>query len=130
MHCPPCTPVKTFCVVGNRCLQCVESIFGNLPQFAKPGVKESLNRFSWYFCLHLFGYFGLVSSLFVSVGVCFTAELLMVVTSKHTLEDRFDGGRRSILVSMNPFFLISGQMGKKLLSANSTVTVFAEFLLH
>ena len=28
----------------NRCLQCVESIFVNLPQFAKSGLKESLNR--------------------------------------------------------------------------------------
>ena len=62
---------KTFRVVENRCLQCVKSIFVNLPQFAKSGLKESLNRFFWYFSLHLFGYFGLVSSLFVSVSVCF-----------------------------------------------------------
>ena len=54
----------TFRVVENRCLQFVESIFVNLPQFAKSGLKESLNRFFWYFSLHLFGYFGLVSSLF------------------------------------------------------------------
>ena len=66
---------KTFHVVENHCLQCVESIFVNLPQFAKSGVKESLNRFFWNFSLHLFGYFGLVSSLFVSVSVCFTAVL-------------------------------------------------------
>ena len=130
MHCPPCTPVKTFCVVGNRCLQCVESIFGNLPQFAKPGVKESLNRFSWYFCLHLFGYFGLVSSRFVSVGVCFTAELLMVVTSKHTVGRPLRRGSPKYISLHESIFLISGQMGKKLLTANSTVTVFAEFLLH
>ena len=62
---------KTFRVVENRCLQCVKSIFVNLPQFAKSGLKESLNRFFWYFSLHLFGYFGVVSSLFLSVGVCF-----------------------------------------------------------
>ena len=62
---------KTFRVVENRCLQYAESIFVNLPQFAKFGLKESLNRFFWYFSLHLFGYFGLVSSLFVSVSVCF-----------------------------------------------------------
>ena len=62
---------KTFRVVEKRCLQCVESIFVNLAQFAKSGLKESLNRFFWYFSLHLFGYFGLVSSLFVSVSVCF-----------------------------------------------------------
>ena len=36
---------KTFRVVENHCLQCVESIFVNLPQFAKSGLKESLNRF-------------------------------------------------------------------------------------
>ena len=66
---------KRFHVVENRCLQCVESIFVNLPQFAKSGVKENLNRFFWNFSLHLFGYFGLVSSLFVSVSVCFTAVL-------------------------------------------------------
>ena len=71
MHCAPCTPGKTFRVVENRCLQCVKSIFVNLPQFAKSGLKESLNRFFWYFSLHLFGYFGVVSSLFLSVSVCF-----------------------------------------------------------
>ena len=93
---------KTFRVVENRCLQCVESIFVNLPQFAKSGLKESLNRFFWYFSLHLFGYFGLVSSLFVSVSVCFTAALSMAAPSKRT--DRVDGGRRSTFVSVNPFF--------------------------
>ena len=103
MHCAPCTPEKTFHVVENHCLQWVESIFVNLPQFVKSGVKESLNRFSWYFSLHLFGYFGLVSSRFVSECL-FTAELSMAVPSKRTLEDRFDGGRRNTLVSVNPFF--------------------------
>ena len=77
---------KTFRVAENRCLQCVESIFVNLPQFAKSGLKESLNRFFWYFSLHLFGYFGLVSSLFVSVSVCFTAVLSMAAPSKLTVE--------------------------------------------
>ena len=62
---------ETFRVVENRCLQCVESTFVNLPQFAKSGLKESLNRFFLHFSLHLFGYFGVVSSLFVSVSVCF-----------------------------------------------------------
>ena len=73
---------KIFRVVENRCLQCVESIFVNLPQFAKSGLKESLHRFFWYFSLHLFGYFGLVWSLFVSVSVCFTAVLSMAAPSK------------------------------------------------
>ena len=76
---------KNFRVVENRCLQCVESIFVNLPQFAKSGLKESLNRFFWYFSLHLFGYFGLVSSLFVSVSVYFTAVLSMEAPSKRTV---------------------------------------------
>ena len=79
MQCAPCTLKKTFRIVENRCLECVESMFDNLPQSAKSGLKESLNRLSWYFSLHLFGYFGLVSSLFVYV----------------VLEDRGDGDRRS-----------------------------------
>ena len=76
---------KTFRVVEKRCLQCVESIFDNLAQFAKSGLKESLNRVFWYFSLHLFGYFGLVSSLFVSVSVCFTDALSMPAPSKRTV---------------------------------------------
>ena len=35
---------KTFRVVENRCLQFVESIFVNLPKFAKSGLKESLYK--------------------------------------------------------------------------------------
>ena len=86
MHGAPCTPEKkTFRVVEKRCLQCVESIFVNLAQFAKSGLKESLNRVFWYFSLHLFGYFGLVSSLFVSVSVCFTDALSMPAPSKRTV---------------------------------------------
>ena len=76
---------KNFRVVENRCLQCVESIFVNLPQFAKSGLIESLNGFFLYFSLHLFGYFGLVSSLFVSVSVYFTAVLSMEAPSKRTV---------------------------------------------
>ena len=97
---------KTFRVVENRCLQCVESIFVNLPQFAKSGLKESLNRFFWYFSLHLFGYFGLVSSLFVSVSVCFTAVLSMAAPDRNVrLKDCVDGSRGSKFVSVNPFLL-------------------------
>ena len=83
----PILQKKTFRVVENRCsLQCVEPIFVNLPHFAKSGLKESLNRFFWgYFSLHLFGYFDLVLSLFVSVSVCFTAVLSMTAPSKRTL---------------------------------------------
>ena len=58
------TLYKTFCVVENRCLRCVDSIFVNLPHFAKSGLKESLNRFFWYFSLHLFVYFGLYRAFF------------------------------------------------------------------
>ena len=61
----PVLQKKIFRLVENHCLQCVESIFVNLPQSVKSGVKESLNRFFWYFSLHPFGYFGLVSSRFV-----------------------------------------------------------------
>ena len=81
----PVLQKNTFRVVENPCLQRVESTFVNLPQFAKSGLKESLNRFFWYFSLHLFGYFGLVSGLFVSVSVCFTAVLSMAAPSKRTV---------------------------------------------
>ena len=78
----PVLKKKTFRIVENRCLQCVESILVNLPQFTKFGFKKSLNRCFWYFSLHLSGYFGLVSRLFVSVSVCFTAVLSMAAPSK------------------------------------------------
>ena len=102
---------KTFRVVENRCLQYAESIFVNLPQFAKFGLKESLNRFFWYFSLHLFGYFGLVSSLFLSVSVCFTAALSMAAPSKRT--DRVDGGRRSTFVSVQKKKKKKGKLNEK-----------------
>ena len=38
------TKKKTFRVVENRCPHCVKSIFLNLPQLAKSGLKEGLNR--------------------------------------------------------------------------------------
>ena len=81
----PVLQEKTFRLFENRCLRCVELIFVNLPQFAKSGLKGSLNRFFWYFSLHLFRYFGLVSSLFVSVSACFTAILSMAAPSKRTV---------------------------------------------
>ena len=111
-------------------LRCVESILVNLPQFAKSGLKKSLNRCFWYFSLHHSGYFGLVSSLFVSVSVCFTADFRWRRHRNVQLEDRIDWSRRSTFVSGDPFFLIYGEMGKKLLAANSTDSVFAEFLQH
>ena len=123
MHCAPCTPEITFCVVENRYLQCVESIFVNLPQFAKSGLKESLNRFFSYFLW----YFGLVSSLFVFVSVCFTVTLSMAAPSKCTV-GRSRPRRRGLpkyIRLRESHFSISGEMGKKLLAANSTASVFA-----
>lgn len=96
---------KTFRVVENRCLHCVESIFVNLPQFAKSGLKESLNRFFWHFSLHLFGYFGLISSLFVSVSLRFTAVLSMAVSSKRTFgRPRRRGSPKYIRLRESVFF--------------------------
>ena len=130
MHCAPCTPEKTFCIVENHCPQCVESIFVNLPQFAKSGLKESLNRFFWYFSLHLFGYFGLVSSLFVSVSVCFTAALMMAAPSKCTVGRPHRQGSPKYIHLHESVFLISGEMRKKVLAVNAIDSMFAEFLLH
>ena len=123
MHCAPCTPEKkkTFCVVENRCLHCVEPIFVNLPQVAKSGLRESLNRCFWYFSLHLFGYVGLVSSLFVSVSVCFTAVLSTAALSKRTVRRLPRRGSPKYIRLRESVFLISGEMGKNLLAANSNV---------
>ena len=122
----PVLQKKTFRVVENRCLHCVESIFSNLPQFAKSHLKESLNRFFWYFSLHLCGYFGLISSLFVSVSLRFTAVLSMAVPSKRTFgRPGRQGSPKYIRLRESVFFLISGEIGKKLLAANSTDSVFA-----
>ena len=126
----PVLQEKTFRVVENRCLHCVGLIFVNLLQFAKPGLKESLNRFFWYVSLHLFGYFGLVSSLFVSVSACFTAILSMAAPSKLTVGRPRRRGSPKYIRLRESVFLISGEMGKRLLAANSTDSVFAEFLLH
>ena len=104
-------------------------MFVNLPQFAKSGLKESLNRFFWYFSLHLFGYFGLVSSLFVSMSVCFTAVLSMSAPSKRTLGRPRRRGSPKYIRLCESVFLIFGEIGKRLLAANSTDSVFAEFLL-
>ena len=125
----PVLKKKTFRVVENRCLQCVESILVNLPQFAKFCLKESLNRCFWYFSLHLSEYFGLVSSLFVSVSVCFTAVLSMAAPSKRTVGRPHRLGSPKYIRLRGSVFLISREMGKKLLAANSTNSVFADFLL-
>ena len=126
----PVLKKKTFRVVENRCLQCVESILVNLPLFAKFGLKESLNRCFWYFSLHLSENFGLVLSIFVSVSVCFTALLSMAGPSKRTVgRPHRLGSLKYIRLRWSCVILISREMGKKLLAANSTNSVFAEFLL-
>ena len=95
---------KSFRVVENRFLQCVESIFVNLPQFAKSGLIESLNGFFWYFSLHPLGYFGLVSS-FLFLWVFVSQQYFRLRRHRNVrLEDRVDGGRRSTFISVNPFF--------------------------
>ena len=87
---------KTFRVVENRCLQYAESTFVNLPQFAKFGLKESLNRFFWYFSLHLFGYFGLISS-FLFLWVFDSLQYFRWRRHRNVrLENGVDGGRWSI----------------------------------
>ena len=129
MHCAPCTQEKTFRVVENRCFQCVESIFVNLPQFVKACVKESLNRFSWYFSLHLLDILVWYRAV-LFLSVCFTAELLMAVPSKRTVGRPLQRGSPKYISLCESIFLISGEMGNKLLAANSTDTMFAEFLLH
>ena len=85
MHCAPCTPEKTFRIVEDRCLQYVESIFINLPHFVKSGVRESLNRFSWYFSLYIFLDILVWYRVVWFLSVCFTAELSMAVPSKRTV---------------------------------------------
>ena len=123
MHCAPCTPEITFCVVENRYLQCVESIFVNLPQFAKFGLKESLNRFFSYFSLVFWS--GIEPFCFVSI--CFTVTLSMAAPSKRTV-GRSRPRRRGLpkyIRLRESLFSISGEMGKKLLAANSTASVFA-----
>ena len=104
----PVVQKKTFRVVENRCLECVESIFVSRLQISKSG-------------LHLFGYFGLLSSLFGSVSVCFTAVLSMAAPSKRTVgKPRRRGSPKYIRLRVS-VFSISGEIGKKLfLAANST----------
>ena len=95
MHCAPCTPEKKIRVVENRCFQCAESIFVNLPQFAKSGLNESLHRILLVFFFTSFGYFGLVSSLF-----CFCECLFHCST--YDWKTAVNGGRRSTFASVNP----------------------------
>ena len=83
-----------------------------------------------FFFTDLFGYFGLVSSLFVSVSACFTAILSMAAPSKRTVGRPRRRGSPKYIRLRESVFLISGEMRKKPLAANSTDSVFAEFLLH
>ena len=68
------------------------------------------------------------------MSVCFTAALSMAAPSKRTVgsmvgRPRRRGSPKYIGLRESVFFFISGEMGKKLLAANSTDSVFAEFLL-
>ena len=68
-----------------------------------------------------FWIFWSVSSLFVSVRVCFTAVLLMAVLSKRTVRRLPRRGSPKYIRLRESVFLISGEMGKNLLAANSNV---------
>ena len=57
------------------------------------------------------------SSLFVSVSVCFTATLSMAAPSKRTVGRPRRRGLPKYIRLRESLFLISGEMGKKLLAA-------------
>ena len=64
------------------------------------------------------------------LSVCFTAVRSMAAPSKRTVGRPRRRGLPKYMRLRESVFLISGAMGKKLLAANSTDSVFAEFLLH
>ena len=64
------------------------------------------------------------------MSVCFTAVLSMAAPSKRTVGRPRRPESPKYIRFREYVFLISGEMGKKLLVANSTGSVFAEFLLH
>ena len=64
------------------------------------------------------------------MSVCFTAVLSMSVPSKRTLGRPRRRGSPKYIRLCESVFLIFGEMGKRLLAANSTDSVFAEFLLQ
>ena len=64
------------------------------------------------------------------MSVCFTAVLSMATPSKRMVGRPRQRGSPRYIRRRESVFLISGEMGKKLLAANSTDGVFAEFLLH
>ena len=64
------------------------------------------------------------------MSVCFTVVLSMAAPPKRTVGRPHRLGSPKYIRLRGPVFLISGEMGKKLLAANSTDSVFAEFLLH
>ena len=63
------------------------------------------------------------------MSVCFTAVLSMTAPSKRTVGRPHRLGSTKYIRLRGSVFLISREMGKKLLAANSTNSVFAEFLL-
>ena len=63
------------------------------------------------------------------MSVCFTAVLSKAVPSKRTVGRPHPLGTPKYIRLRGSVFLISVEMGKKLLAENSTDRVFAEFLL-
>ena len=97
---------KTFRVVENRCLQFVESIFVNLPKFAKSGLKESLyKQVLLVFFFTSFWIFWSGIKPFCFCECLFSLQHFRWRRHRNVrLEVRVDGGRRSTFVSVSPFF--------------------------
>ena len=64
------------------------------------------------------------------MSVYFTVVLSMAAPSKRTVGRPCRRGSPKYIRLRETVFLISGEMGKELLAANSIDSVFAEFLLH
>ena len=121
---------KTFRVVEKRCLQCVESIFVNLAQFAKSGLKKKSKQVHLVFFFTSFWIFWSGIEPFCFCECLFhwrTFDASAIETYGWTSAST---GVAEVHSSPCIGFLISGEMGKKLLGVNSTDTVFAEFFLH
>ena len=64
------------------------------------------------------------------MSVCFTAVLSMAAPPKRTVGRPRRRGSPKYIRLRESVFLISGEMKKKLLAANSTDSVFAEFFFY
>ena len=117
---------KNISRIENRCLQCVESILVNLPQFAKFGLKKSKQVLLVFFFTSFWIFWSGIKPF------CFCECLFHCSTppSKRTVGRPHQPGSPKYIRLRGSVFLISGEMGKKLLAANTTESVSAEFLLH